>query len=184
MAQFPIDDPLENPINRWISWGLEPVSEAIATFEKPVADVEWEYRLAKMPASYRYTFSDGSKAVDALVISNLVVTLRLKRQPAPKLFFLVTLDHWSSNRSQQPFPSLHFEILNAGGTRLALAGLNASQTFVSDCQATAVPGAPWQSLAVEISGAAKEYFDSAHAVRVVLPAMFGGKPYDHGPICY
>ena len=186
--QFPPSDSINEPLNRWISWGLEPVETPIGQLGQTYDDGGWQYRLAKMPSAYRYTFSDGTKAVEALVISNVVVNLRLMRDPTPELYFVITLDHWSSNRSEQHFPKIDFEILSADGTRLALAGLETAQTFVSACEQMDHPGAPWQSPAVKITGPAKAYFETASSIRLLLPNSFGGKnangQYDHGPICH
>lgn len=181
LDQFPPNDPFEDPINRRIAWGLEP-AEFTALFGEAQIDVSFEYRLASLPSKYRYTFSNGSAAVDGLVISDVVVALRLYTLPPPTpvslLALVVNLDHWSSNRSQQMFPWMGFSLYNNIGQRLTSVQL--PQTFVTDCQ----PNPAWVSNPVRISGAQTEYFRTAFKVEILLPPAYGGGSYDHGPICH
>lgn len=186
---FDPNDPLDNPINRWIRWGLEPAPN-VAFLGAAEEDVGFKYRLATFPSVFRYTFSNGSAAVDALAISNVVAALRWKRIGPPVnadyVALVVNLDHWSSNRSEQHFPWMQFEFFNLAGVRLTIAKLETQETFVSACANMNRPGAAWQSREMLLSGAAaamKEYFDTAAFIRLVLPDGFGGLPYDHGPIC-
>lgn len=183
-------DPINNPMNRWIRWGLEPAPN-VAQLGPVEEDVGFKYRLATFPSIFRYTFSNGSAAVDALAISNVVAALRWTMIGPPVnadyVSLVVNLEHWSSNRSEQHFPWMQFDLLNAAGTRLTILKFETAETFVSACQNTVRPGAAWQSEPKLMSGAVgpvKAYFDKAASIRLVLPEGFGGTPYDHGTICH